>query len=264
MSSLDAVEIFLVEARDLLEQIEQALLDLNGRLDDRDLVDTVFRGLHTLKGSGAMFGFDALAEFTHHCESAFDRVRKGEVAATSALVGAILDAQDHMRALIEDPKGDYAAASQRLLAGLNAAVSGAAPPEPGAAPQAPALQVWSIRFRLPANALVNGVNPLGLLNELRDLGECRIVADTTKIPDLEALDPTECHLGWDVTLTTDQPRSAIEDVFIFVMDDMDIVIETLDAPEAVAPEAPVVATAPSAPAAAPPPKPAAAPQEVPT
>ncbi|MFX9065764.1 Hpt domain-containing protein, partial [Acinetobacter baumannii] len=75
---IDPVEVFRTEAAELLEQIEQGLLDLENRLDDRSLIDAVFRGLHTLKGSGAMFGFEALASFTHYCETAFDRVRKGE------------------------------------------------------------------------------------------------------------------------------------------------------------------------------------------
>ncbi len=70
----DPVEVFRVEAQELLEKIEQGLLDLERRPQDSDLVAQVFRALHTLKGSGAMFGFDALAAFTHHCETAFDRV----------------------------------------------------------------------------------------------------------------------------------------------------------------------------------------------
>ena len=67
MSTPDPADIFRIEAAELLEQMEQGLLDLEHRLDDRTLVDAVFRALHTLKGSGAMFGFDALAAFTHHC-----------------------------------------------------------------------------------------------------------------------------------------------------------------------------------------------------
>ena len=106
----EAIAVFQVEARENLELIEQGLLDLLDRPEDRDLVDAVFRGLHTLKGSGSMFGFDALAGFTHHCETAFDRVRKGEVAATTDLVSAVLAARDHMRRLMEDPTGDHGAA----------------------------------------------------------------------------------------------------------------------------------------------------------
>ncbi|MGH1558532.1 Hpt domain-containing protein, partial [Caulobacter segnis] len=118
MSGQDPVEIFRQEAQELFEEIEQGLLDLAHRPGDRDLVDAVFRGLHTLKGSGAMFGFDALAAFTHHCETAFDRVRKGEVAATSELVGAVLACQDHMRALAEGRPAEEAE-GEALLAELH-------------------------------------------------------------------------------------------------------------------------------------------------
>ena len=119
MSSLDPVAVFRTEAAECLEAIEAGLLDLTHDLDNKDLVDAVFRGLHTLKGSGAMFGFEALAAFTHHCETAFDRVRKGEVSATSELVAAVLAAQDHMRALVDQPDADPAAAGlPRVLATL--------------------------------------------------------------------------------------------------------------------------------------------------
>ena len=66
MSAGDPVAAFLVEAGDLLDQVEQDLLDLGRNLEDDDLINALFRGLHTLKGSGAMFGFDGLASFTHH------------------------------------------------------------------------------------------------------------------------------------------------------------------------------------------------------
>ncbi len=222
----EAIAVFQVEARENLELIEQGLLDLLERPEDRDLVDAVFRGLHTLKGSGSMFGFDALAGFTHHCETAFDRVRKGEVAATTDLVSAVLAARDHMRRLMEDPSGDHGAAGDVLLADLERAVRAA----DGAAPAvvAPALTTWRIRFDLPSNAFKNGSNPLALLNELRDLGEARVAVDTSRVPPLGEMDPTDHHLAWDVTLTTDQGQAAIEDVFIFVMDDMNLSIETQD------------------------------------
>jgi two-component system chemotaxis sensor kinase CheA len=237
MTNPDPISVFRTEAAEMLELIESGLLDLTRSLDDKDQIDTVFRSLHTLKGSGAMFGFDQLAAFTHHCETAFDRVRKGDVPATQELVSAVLSAQDHMRALLETPNGDHDAMSAELLDNLHRAVnaSGGAAISPQAsaapAPQGKAVETaggmreWRVRFSLPANAMANGTNPLGLLDELRDLGDCRIVADTSSVPALDALDPSEIHLGWDVTLKTEKPRSEIEDVFIFVMDDMQLVIE---------------------------------------
>ncbi|NKM27847.1 chemotaxis protein CheA [Rhizobium laguerreae] len=270
MSTLDPVAVFRTEAAECLEAIEAGLLDLTHQLDNKDLVDAVFRGLHTLKGSGAMFGFEALAAFTHHCETAFDRVRKGEVAATSELVAAVLAAQDHMRALVDQPDADHGDIGHKLLAQLQAAVGGteaapAAVSVPAAVRDAAAKKKknsWRIRFSLPANSMANGTNPLGLLDELRDLGECTVRADTSAIPPLDALAPTELHISWDVTLTSEQDRSAIDDVFIFVLDDMELSVEEIDA-SAAATAAPVeekAAPAPIAAASAAPVQPAAVPE----
>ena len=246
MSFPDPIAVFRTEAAELLEQIEAGLLDLNVNLGDKDQVDTVFRSLHTLKGSGAMFGFDALAAFTHHCETAFDRVRKGEVPATHDLVGAVLEAKDHMRLLVDTPAGDHDAASEALLANLRRAVDGAGMPE---APADPITTRYTIRFSLPQDAMANGTNPLGLLDELRDLGDCRVVADRSAIPPLDQLNPVDLHLSWTVELTTSEPRSAIDDVFIFVMDDMQLeVTEVQGEPQtsAAPAEAVVAATDPAA------------------
>jgi two-component system chemotaxis sensor kinase CheA len=269
-AGLDPIAAFRVEAGDLLDQIEQGLLDLGHALEDRDLVDEVFRGLHTLKGSGAMFGFDALATFTHHCETAFDRVRKGLAPATQELVAVILSARDHMRALIDGDGAGLEAAGEAILARLQAAIdaAGGAPAtesaaataaaSPATAPQskaAGAVAGWRLSFRLPPESMANGSNPLMLLDELRDLGDCHIIARSDAIPPLPDLIPTHCHIGWDVELRGDVPMSAIEDVFIFVMDDMELSVEPLDAPAdaGAVPEGPTAST-PVAPAnnAAPP------------
>jgi len=265
VSGPDPVAAFRVEAAELFEQMEIDLLDLSGDLANKSLVDAVFRGLHTIKGSGSMFGFDALASFTHHCESAFDRVRKGQVAATEELVSVILAAKDHMRALVEGDAHDEAD-GDRILAELQAALNdepGEHAPAEAAAVSAPdstpAHGGWKLRFRLPPESMANGTNPLFLLDELRELGEAKIVALADAIPPLDQLVPTECHIGWDVEILTDAPRSAIEDVFIFVMDDMEISIEPLSPAEtpAASPPAALEEGVSVPPSAATPPSPAA-------
>ncbi|WP_187335041.1 chemotaxis protein CheA [Novosphingopyxis iocasae] len=227
----DPIETFRIEAADVLNEVEQALLDLAENPGDKDLVNAVFRGLHTLKGSGAMFGFDDLAGFTHHCESAFDQVRKGAVATTPELISIVLSAQDRMRALVD---GEVDEEKQALILGklseAVAAASGQAPPASAPA-EGEEAEGWRVRFRLPADCMANGTNPLFLLDELRELGECEIALLTDQIPAWADLDPRECHLGWDVTLKGAIDRHDIEDVFIFVMDDMELSIEPLaDAP----------------------------------
>ncbi|MDH4440853.1 MAG: chemotaxis protein CheA [Rhizobium sp.] len=226
MNNMDPIAVFRTEAAEQLEVIEAGLLDLTRNLDDRAQIDAVFRGLHTLKGSGSMFGFDQLAAFTHHCETAFDRVRKGEAPATSELIAAVLDAQGHMQALLDQPNGDHDAMSTKLLEQLHRAVGREASTtrQPAnARPQAQAatsMRTWQLDFRLPADSMINGTNPLGLLDELRDLGECTLNTSIEAVPALEAMDPRQLYLGWSATIVTDKPRSDIEDVFIFVMDDM--------------------------------------------
>ncbi|GAA0752796.1 chemotaxis protein CheA [Sphingomonas sp. ABOLD] len=258
MSGGDPIAAFRVEAGDLLDQVEQGLLDLTHRLDDRDLIDAVFRGLHTLKGSGAMFGFDALASFTHHCETAFDRVRKGLAPATQGLVAVILSAKDHMRALVDGDGTGLEAAGAAILAELQREVDAAAG-APAPTPSAPVRKGWRLTFYLPPESMANGTNPLMLLDELRSLGDCTITARTDRLPPLAELNPVECHVGWDVELFGDVSRDDIDDVFLFVMDDMELVIEELggaaEAPAEIV-DAPV-ATAAAAPEAGGPAKAAA-------
>jgi two-component system chemotaxis sensor kinase CheA len=121
--------------------------------------------------------------------------------------------------------------------------------------------------------MANGTNPLGLLDELRDLGECRIAVDKSKLPPLDSLNPSDIHLGWTAELLTDADRAAIKDVFIFVMDEMELAIEPIlreAKPAEIAAEttretapAPAVEAAakPATPAAAPPPQAAATDQK---
>ncbi|MDQ7247180.1 chemotaxis protein CheA [Dongia sedimenti] len=238
----DPTDTFRQEAQELLEQLEQILLDLARSPENAELVDSTFRALHTIKGSGSMFGFDAVAGFTHHVESAFDLVRKGKVAMTAALADIALAGKDHIRNLIERPESADPATGQAILARLEATVGGhgAAPagPKPTeagpvAAPTAPTSK-WRVQFRLPVDALATGTNPLLLVDELRALGKAVVTPLLDKIPPLEALNATECHIGWDIEVETDKPKSAIEDVFLFVMDEMELKIEPLDAPVPVA------------------------------
>ena len=256
MTAADPAEIFRQEAQELLEQLEQALLDLEHAPDDSGLIDSAFRALHTIKGSGAMFGFDTVAAFTHHVENAFDLLRKGKATICPDLIAVALTAKDVIRRLIEQPDSVGDTECDAILARLRAAAGPtAAPPvPPPVVPLSSGTTTWRLRFRLPLDAMAMGTNPLLLLDELRELGPCTVVADTTTVPPLQELNPTTCHIGWDVRLTTAQPRAAIEQVFLFVLDEMQLDLEELHEvastapplPEAV-PELSAAAPSPTAP-----------------
>ncbi len=97
----EAAEIFLEEAFEILEEIEETLLQLNNNLQDRELLNQLFRNFHTIKGSGAMFGFQNVADFTHKVENVIDEVRKGNYPLTPNLINPLLDARDIILRLIK-------------------------------------------------------------------------------------------------------------------------------------------------------------------
>ena len=95
-------QAFLIEANDLLAELETSLLELEGNQSDVDLIDRVFRAMHTIKGSGAMFGFDAVADFTHEVETVFDLVRDGHLRVTKEIIDLSLQARDQIQSMLDD------------------------------------------------------------------------------------------------------------------------------------------------------------------
>lgn len=237
-------EVFLEEAAELLEQLEESLLELEESPDDIELVGSVFRALHTIKGSGAMFGFDRVSSFTHEVETVFDQVRSGDMAASAELIDLTLASRDIIRGMLEEategcaevPEEDAQKVVTALhkLAGTgksesNAPVSSQSTGEPVEKDDGGKnLSTWRIRYRPPVDVFASGTNPCHLLEDLTELGDCDIVAINDDIPPLSEIDPEQFYIGWDVLLTTNQGREAIEDVFIFVDDDSELKIELVE------------------------------------
>jgi two-component system chemotaxis sensor kinase CheA len=234
---------FREEAREILVDLESALLELNENRTDAELVGRVFRGLHTIKGSGAMFGFESLAAFTHNLETAFDEVRNGRLQIGSELIDLTLAALDQIRAMLEEgskedcsndvPAADPAACAQildavRRLAGMAAAApetAARAPvPPPLLSPEGP-VREWSIHFAPGPGLMLCGANPLLLIRELRQLGELTVRASMAELPPLVELDPERCYVTWEMALKSAAGRDAIRDVFIFVEDSCQLTIE---------------------------------------
>ena len=256
MTMLDPTEIFRQEASELLETLETVPLDLCQRPDDRELVDSAFRALHTIKGSGAMFGFDKVAAFTHEFETAFEQVRKGEIKPTQELISVALAAKDYIRALIEAPDSTDSIIGEAILDDLRQFVAPTAHVVSAAKTEMPAATEkgsagWHLHLEFDSHILRNGSNPLDLLDDLCKLGPCFAVPITDAIPLLDELEPEDCYLKWDVTLASACDRAAIDDVFMFVVDEMKLTIAPLahvDVPAPVPLLQEAVKAAPAAPA----------------
>lgn len=231
-----AIATYREEAAELLTELETSLLELEETPDDNDLINRVFRAMHTIKGSGAMFGFDEIAAFTHQVETVFDMVRNGKMAVTKRLLDLTLQSRDHISALLAGGEVDKAheeeiiTALKQLVPAAEGRVPTPVQPQTKDEPESasPDEKTWRIRFRPSREILLCGTNPISLLNELRELGSCRIVAQYDEIPLLDQLNPEHCYLYWDIILTGTRGEDAIKDVFIFVEDDCDIKIELID------------------------------------
>jgi two-component system chemotaxis sensor kinase CheA len=227
---------FREEAREILVDLESALLELNENRADQELIGRIFRGLHTIKGSGAMFGFDDLAAFTHNLETAFDEVRNGRLQVTPELIDLTLSALDQIRAMVEEgaggPSADAASCTQilakvRQIAGVSPGqpAKNTATAQPPVAAGGGQVRDWHIRFAPGPDMLRDGTNPLLLLDELRQLGGLSVRASMAAVPPLGELDPERCYVAWDMVLTTAADADAIRDVFIFVEDGCELTIE---------------------------------------
>jgi two-component system chemotaxis sensor kinase CheA len=233
-------QAFLEEAREIVVELESALLELNENRSNREIVGRAFRALHTIKGSGSMFGFDKLAGFVHNLENAFDEVRNGRLTVTSDLVDLSLEALDQIKAMLEEAAGRGEASSivSETIVGKLLELTGKAQARPAeakasASPLAPiepvkvATRDWEVHFRPAADLMSNGADPLLLVRELRQMGSLQVKANMTAVPPIAELDPARCYVAWDMVLTTTAQREAIADVFIFVADSCELTIEPM-------------------------------------
>lgn len=234
----DMAAIFREELRDLLESLERGLLDLKARPEDMGLINQVFRDLHTVKGSGAMFGFTDLAAFIHEFETVFDRIRSGAIPAGAEIVRLGLAAKDEIPGLVDglpDPEGRRPAILDALRGLMPGAASVAAGPaaETDLAPDAVAAAATAagrrLLFRLLGPSLAMGARPEIVLDELRALGATGIAADVSEVPSLDRMDSEQCHIGWSMTLPPAVTEAQVEEVFLFTDADWKLEAEVEDA-----------------------------------
>ncbi|MDP3150698.1 MAG: chemotaxis protein CheA [Ignavibacteria bacterium] len=105
----EIVESFIVETKEILENLDTDLMQLEKRADDADLLNQVFRSFHTIKGTSGFLGLDNLTKVTHKCEDILNKLRKGEVKLNSRIMDGILMAFDNIKALVADIAGEQKA-----------------------------------------------------------------------------------------------------------------------------------------------------------
>ena len=245
--NLDSViGTFIAESQELLQQMEDALLQIEHAPDDAERINAIFRAAHTIKGSAGLFGFDSIVAFTHVAESVLDRVRAGDVRFNGDLIALMLNVGDHLAGLISQlasghDLSDLPETTRATEAALTRELSHYLEPQPANTPRAAAAPDartpvagaghWHLSLRFGVDTLRNGMDPLAFLRYLGTLGSILHVEPVLDhLPSLEALDPESCYLGLEVAFESQADQSAIEGAFEFVREEGSIRILPPQAP----------------------------------
>ncbi|MDO9046162.1 MAG: chemotaxis protein CheA [Methylobacter sp.] len=238
-----ALETFAQEVDELLAAMEEALLGLEGTPDDVDCINSIFRAMHTIKGSSGLFGFDDVVAFTHEAETVLDRVRNGERAIDAELISVLLACKDHTAQIIqhflfnedESLPESLQQQSQALIAQLTGQSTAAGGMPSTQQEKADHFEVddnttdssdnWVISLVFKQNALRNGMDPLSFIRYLQTLGKIiEVIITMPTLPRIEDMDPEDCYLNFKIAFNSSADKKTIEDVFEFAEDDCDIYI----------------------------------------
>jgi two-component system chemotaxis sensor kinase CheA len=245
----DALNTFVVEAKELLLNMEESLLDIERGNADADAINAIFRAAHTIKGSAGLFGLDFVVSFTHVAESVLDKVRSNELQMDDEMVSLMLDVCDHLSILIshvakaQQPDRLTGSIGQQLIVRLDAYLG---PQHKSIAMPVPAPQEvhvereggeavgsdsWHISLRFGKDVLRNGMDPLSFIRYLGTLGRIvniyTIIDGVPPLANIDALvaaelgmmDPESCYLGFEISFNSEADKSTIEGVFEFVRED---------------------------------------------
>lgn len=182
LNMVEIMAVFLNEAQELVEQLEQGLLALDrqpNQVTDEE-INAMFRAAHTIKGSAGVVGLDHVVAFTHLVETAFEQLRSGQLVAEKALVQLLLNCTDHINALLEcaaqqaEPTEDLQQLGTQLLAELKPWLQQS--PAPGVVSAEPIIDhhapgFWRVFIQLPSSCFVDGFDPLAMVRYLRSCSQ---------------------------------------------------------------------------------------------
>jgi two-component system chemotaxis sensor kinase CheA len=232
-------DAFFDESYEALDAMEAALLKLSIGTPQPELIGTIFRVAHSIKGGSATFGFAEVASFTHTCETLLDELRSNRMQVTRAVSDLLLKAVDVIRDMLRAVQHKEPLDAQRV-ADLQfdlevAIVQNNAVGKPGAALAAPCavaapqrasnLHRWHISLRPYPQLLAHGNDPLRMLRELAELGDLAVTVDASQLPPLGEVVPECCTLSWDLSVETEATREVIDQVFDWADGDCELFIE---------------------------------------
>lgn len=233
---------FFAECSELLAELEGDLDLLKGDSYEKETLNSIFRAVHSIKAGAGAFKFDALVKFSHSFEALLDLLRNEEIPVIEAVVAVLFRASDVLAAMVDLARNDQepeAEFGKNVLAEIDALRFGSAggsqsagpasaTADAGQVPEAddePSECTYRIRFVPGAEMFLHANEPLLLIRELKSLGDLSVTPSLERLPDLESADPEQAYLSWEFVLRASCSLADVEEVFEFVVDDAELVIE---------------------------------------
>lgn len=217
---------YVEDANDLIIDLETDLLSLEENPRDKEGINGVFRVMHTLKGTAAMFGFEKVGTLTHNLETVYDYIRNDEMELTTDILSITLTSIDLLKILINNGETLDESQSQQYNQQLEKINS--LKKEGGDAPKVIVDDISKVKDSLkshyivytPDSDIVNrGVNPLNIFEELKELGTFIAIAHLRDTPDLDDLVLDKTFTVWEIFLISKVEQDEVEDVFIFMLEE---------------------------------------------
>lgn len=251
------ISIFLSEANEIVEGLENDLVLLEDNKSDEDLLNKIFRSAHTLKSSAGTVGFTTMSDLNHVAENLLEKVRSGKLDVTPQMITVLLEFLDTVKLMLQnivDGKSetegvtniDSLKAKIKAIADGNEVPSSAAPAAK-AAPEPKKEEVakkeepkevkeqkegsssggdnsFHIEMGFKATIFDNGIDPLMFLNDLRAIGTIsNLRIECNSLPTILNLeDPYVCYTQFSLDFETNAPEEQVQNIFLFVIDDNDI------------------------------------------
>ncbi|MGJ0517083.1 MAG: chemotaxis protein CheA [Methylomicrobium sp.] len=245
-------QVFFEECFEGLDAMESGLLNLDTGDIDAEMINTIFRGAHSIKGGSGTFGFHDVANFTHVMETLLDEMRDGRRKVTQSAIDVLLGSVDCLRTMltsIQDGGSVDQAAVGKYKAALEVQLNGAdyvPVPEPEQSIKTETANVvdavavpdefempeqgWKIAFCPYLDLLKTGNDPVRMFRELAELGDYSVSVNTRDVPGFFELDPEECNLSWTLKINGDISLQEINEVFSWVEGDCELDIQPLSKP----------------------------------
>lgn len=235
----ELLEMFIEETRENLQTMEEGLLNLEHDMHDQETIHVIFRCMHTIKGGAGLVGLKEINHFTHQLENLLAGIRDSQIKLDSQMFQLLFTGMDVLKKVVDER--DF---SSEILCRAIKAIDetleqyGDLPRKDILLPLSDSrltanthilnLYRYRIRLRFPPEIFELGTDPLMLIAELDSIGNIlESYCDISHLPLLEVLDPHIFYLQWTIVLETDKDRDAIEQIFIFVADESELIIEPI-------------------------------------